>query len=673
MNKSRALLLFGFLFLVFILLSAKLITIQIGNHEYYSLVAEKQQNKPEIEKSERGLIKDINGDVLSFTRDNVSFYADKRMMNQKRVTAITKLFSRVFGKDTLYYKEMIENGSRNVYLEKKVNMSQALEVRKTVIEGLKMEEDFSRIYPYGSLASHLLGYVDHKLNGVAGIEKVYDSKLTGTDGYYVFERDVLGRVVSVNDQLSKSAVEGNNIVLTINKNYQKILEEELFAGIEKFGGESAIGIMINPNTGAILGMANYPDYDPANYNLFSSDALRNRILTDTYEPGSTIKSIILSILFDQKLINENEVIDTENGAYSIKRVKISDSHKFESLTVREVLEQSSNVGMSKLVMRINDETLYKYLRNFGFSNLTGIGLPGEAEGMLKKPKNFNLLTKPFLSFGYEISVTPLQIITAYASLVNGGMIYQPFIVNKIENSAGKIIEQNKPTKIRQVISKETSELMKRLMVGVVENGTAKTAQLDDVLIGGKTGTAQKLVDKSYSNKKHSSSFVGFFPADNPNVVCLVLVNSPTVGKYGGLVAAPIFKSIAQRMVDSDPGLVPNRNKIHREKKLTTKLIADINSTPKNKVKTFADLAESQAKPEPRKIYNTNKSLMPDLINQSTRDAVAQLSEIGLAYKIIGVGKVISQSIEAGSKIEPGAVCLLKCEPVLRTNKMSVKK
>lgn len=673
MINSRALLLFGFLFLIFILLSAKLITIQIGNHEYYALVAEKQQNKPEIEKSERGLIKDINGDVLSFTRDNVSFYADKRMMNQKRVTAITKLFSRVFGKDTLYYKELIENGSRNVYLEKKVNMSQALEIRKTVIEGLKMEEDFSRIYPYGSLASHLLGYVDHELTGIAGIEKVYDSKLTGTDGYYIFERDVLGRVVSVNDQLSKSAVAGNNVVLTLNKNYQKILEEELFAGIEKFGGESAIGIMINPNTGAILGMANYPDYDPANYNLFSSDALRNRILTDTYEPGSTIKSIILSILFDQKLINENEVINTENGAYSIRNVRISDSHKFESLTVREVLEQSSNVGMSKLIGRVDDETLYKYLRNFGFSNLTGIGLPGEAEGLLKKPRNFNPLTKPFISFGYEISVTPLQIITSYASLVNGGIIYQPYIVNSIENSEGKIIEQTKPTKIRRVIAKETSDQMKRLLVGVVENGTAKAAQLDDVLVGGKTGTAQKLVEKSYSSKKHSSSFVGFFPADNPNVVCLILVNSPTVGKYGGLVAAPIFKNIAKRLVDSDPSLVPKRNKIQREKNLTTKLIADINSTPKNKVKTFSDLAESQAKPAPRKIYNANKSVMPDLLNQSTRDAVAQLSEIGLAYKIVGVGKVVSQSIEAGSKIEPGAVCFLKCEPMLRTKKISENK
>ncbi|MEW6196084.1 MAG: penicillin-binding protein [Bacteroidota bacterium] len=673
MINYRALILTLFLLLVFVGLSIRLFNIQITNNEYYKLIAERQQNKPQIVNAERGLIKDINGEVLSYTKDNISFFVDTRMMNKQKVDTISSLFARIFNKNKTYYRLMIENGVKNICLEKKVSMDKALQLKSVFIEGLYYEEDFTRVYPYGSLASHLLGYVDKlDMKGVEGIEKVYTEQLTGTDGYYVFERDVLGRILSVDENLSKAPEPGNNIILTLNKTYQKIVEEELVSGLKKFGGKSASGIIMNPNTGEIYAMANTPDFDPANYEMFPQEIKRNKILTDTYEPGSTMKSISMSILFDKKLIREDEIVYTDNGTYKIKNAKITDTHPHEKLTVREVLEQSSNIGMAKLSARIDDEDFYKYLRDFGFSNPTSIDLIGEAEGYLKKPDKYSLLTKPFLSFGYEISVTPIQMITAYSALVNGGIIYQPFILKYVTDSSGKILEENKPKRIRSVIDKSTSELMKRLMVGVVEQGTGTAAQLDDVLVGGKTGTSQKLVDNSYSRSKHNSSFIGFFPADNPKLICLILVDSPEIGKYGGLVAAPIFHEVAKRIVETDLTLIPEKKKIKRDKNLVDQLIADIKSAPVSTSRSYLNIAPSTGNGSSKRFNNINRSIMPDLINYSLRDAIAQLNELGLKYKITGNGKVVMQSINPGEEISRNDTCYIKCEPNKKLTSVRIK-
>lgn len=668
MINKRALIITFILLFGFIALSVRLYVIQISGNEYYSLIAGRQQNKPQTVKAGRGTISDRNGEVLSYTSDNISFFVDTRMIDSQKADSVASLFSGLFGKNKNHYLALIENGFKNVCLEKKVPMEKALQLKKVVIEGLFYEEDFSRVYPYGSLASHLLGYVDKKMTGVDGVEKVYNEKLIGTDGYYVFEKDVLGRIVSVNENESRSPSAGNNITLTINKTYQQILEEELSKGLEKYEGESAVGIIMNPDSGEILAMSNSPDFDPANYEIFPDQVRRNRLLTDTYEPGSTMKSISMSILFEQKLAKTDEIIDTEKGTYYFKGVKISDTHPHTSLTVREILEQSSNVGMAKLSHRIPDDLFYKFLRDFGFGNPTSIDLPGEASGLLKKPNSFSAVTKPFLSYGYEISVTPLQMIAAFSSLINGGTLYQPFVMKSVSDQNGKILEETHPVKIRNVIRKETSDLIRELMVGVVEHGTGTPAQLDDVIVGGKTGTAQLLIDNSYSRKKHNSSFIGFFPADNPKIVCLILVNAPQVGKYGGLVAAPIFKEVARKIVDADLTLVPEKKLIKRNKNIADKFIADLKTSPVSTSKSYLNIsANNKNRTTARRIFNESRTTMPDLKNRSLRDAIAQLNELGLEYKISGAGKVVGQSIEPGAPFSPGDTCLIKCEPVSKLN------
>lgn len=663
MINYRALIVFGVVLLFFVALVVRLYSIQIINNEFYSLIAQKQQNKPQVAKAERGLIKDRNGEILSFTRDNISFYADTRMMDEKKIKQISRVFAEIFGRKEKYYKELIENGIGNVCLERKVSMEKAIKLKNIYMDGLFYVEDFTRVYPYNNLASHILGYVNWEFNGVDGIEKVLNKELSGIDGYYVFQRDVLGKIISLDEKKSKAPVPGYNIVLTINKIYQSILQEELLNGLKKYEGESAVGIIMNPNTGEILALANIPDYDPNNYSQYSDDARRNRAITDTYEPGSTIKSLVLSILFDQNLVNENEVINTENGKYIFKNVRIVDSHPFSSLTVKQILEQSSNVGMSKLSTRIPDDILYKYLRDYGFGNYTSIELPGEVDGKLKIPASFTPYTKAFMSFGYELAVTPLQMITAYSALINGGILLKPYVVKSIVNDKDSIIKESKPTVIRRVISKNTSDKMRKLLLGVVENGTAKAAQLDNVLVGGKTGTSQKLIEGSYTSSKHNSSFVGFLPADNPQIICLILVNSPKVGKYGGLVAAPIFKNVMKRILDVDLNLAPVRRKINRSNNLMDVLMTEHDSNRKN-TKIFMNLPEKETiNYKPKKNYTEDKNVMPNLVNYSMRDAFTILNEIGVKFKIIGTGKIISQSIEPGTPLTSNLVCYLKCAPV----------
>jgi cell division protein FtsI (penicillin-binding protein 3) len=673
MINKRALLIAGIFLFILSLLTAKLFVIQISRHEYYSLIAERQQNKPSVIKAERGTFIDADQNVLSLTQKDVSFFVDKRMMDQSKVDSIAAVFSRVCGKTKDYYQKLIDEGINNVCIEKKVTMDKAIILNKITFDGLYHQEDFTRVYPYANLAANVLGFVDHDMNGAEGLEKLFNNELNGKDGNYLLEQDVLGRTLSVDEDFSQAATPGHDIVLTIKKTFQKILEDELANGLSKFGGQSAVGIIMNPNTGEILALANSPSFDPANYESVSAESRKDMAVTDTYEPGSTMKSVVMSILLDQNLVNPNEVINTENGLFLYKGKKYSDSHKLPAMTVKQVIENSSDIGMIKLSDRVNDEVFYKYVRDFGFGNKTLVDLPSESDGSLKKPSDFKGRTKATMSFGYEISVTPLQMINAYCALVNGGTLLQPHIVKQIKDHNGKIIEEFPVRKIRTVINSSTSEIIRNFMVGVVENGTAKAAHVDNVLIGGKTGTSEMYQANSgtYSESKHNSSFIGFFPADKPNVVCLILVTSPEKAKFGGDVAAPIFCEVARKLILTDINLSPN--KIENKKNIADELITDIKSAPKINTAQFPHLPDkSLSNNSSRQIPITDRNTMPNLINMTVRDAIAQLNERGMDCKVVGTGKVIWQSVEPGTSIVPGTICNLKCQRTLKNVEAGIK-
>ncbi len=669
MNNSRALLSIIAFFVFFVAIGVQLYNIQVKDHDKFKYYAERQQNKIYPVKSERGTVKDREGKVLAYTKDDISFYVDTRMLSKNGRDTLASRLSAVFGKSKNHYIKQMKSKKGNVLLEKKVSRIESLLLSDLVVDAFYKTEDYTRVYPYGKSASHILGFVDQNENGATGIEKQLNEQLTGIDGRLLVERDALGRIVTVNDELTIPAVSGAEVTLTISQQYQSILEEELEKGLNEYQSKSGVGIVMNPKNGEILAMASFPNYNPEDYNKYSNEERRNRILTDTYEPGSTIKAIVMSMLFEEEKVRENEVINTENGTYKFLRTRIKDTHSFENLTVREVLEQSSNIGMVKLSARLDDNSFYKYLRDFGFGNTTSIDIPGETAGRLKKPDEFSKYTKAFVAHGYEIAVTPMQVISAFSAVINGGILYQPHVVSKIKSFSKNEVVENNSKKIRRVISEKTSKKMKELLLGVVENGTASLARLDDVLIGGKTGTSQKLIKGSYSSTDYNSSFIGFFPADDPQVICLIVIDSPKIGRYGGRVAAPIFRNVAERIIESDNSFSPYRKSIKRDNNLVNELLIAENSESENYVPSqdIFITANFTEELDQRVTENFNRTTMPNLINKSIKESISKLTALGIKYKIKGSGKIISQSIQPGSRIKEGMICELFCSSEVSNN------
>jgi cell division protein FtsI/penicillin-binding protein 2 len=660
MNNSRVLILIIVVFIFFIAIGIKLFSIQILKSEELKYLAERQQTGIEKINAERGLIYDRNNVLLVYNRNDVSFYLDMRMVSKEEKKKIGEKFSSVFGKPISYYSDLMKISGKTICIEKKAPSEKAIILKNFKAVGLFYEEDPTRIYHYDNLASHVLGYLSNDFHGVNGIEKTFDEQLKGVNGTMFVEKNAIGDMITVAEEQTKAANPGNNIVLTINKSYQVILEEELKKGLENFGGTSAVGIVMDPNNGEILAMTDQQDYNPNYFWTYSDTIRRNKALTDTYEPGSTFKTITMSALLDQKLCRDDEVINIENGRYKFYNVIINDSHNGNStLTVRGILEQSSNVGISKLVRRIDDDLYYKYIRGFGFGNYSSLDLPGEAQGSLKNPMGWSPITKAFLSFGYELSVTPIQLISAYAAVINGGILYQPQIIRRITDSKGVVLNEDVPKQIRTVITKETSDRMREYLRGVIEKGTGKAAKLDFISVGGKTGTSQKLVDGKYSKSQYNSSFIGFFPVENPQVLCLILVNSPEKGKYGGAVAAPIFKEIAEKIVKSNEKFFQSNQSIKQEKPELINSYSSIN--PESKITPVSNHTTKKIDNN----YALKNNLMPDLSNYSLRDALLFLSKLGLKYTVSGSGTVVAQSVPPGGRIQKGITCKISCESKLK--------
>ncbi len=663
MTSSRTIFIIILVFIGFSLLVAKLFDIQILKSEELKYFAQLQQTKAESIKAERGFIFDRNNVVLVFTRNDISFYLDLRMAKMETRKKVAEKFASVFGKSVKYYLDRMQNDKGNHCIEKKAPSEKAILLKNFTAEGFYYEEDPTRVYQYNSLASHVLGYMGPGFTAMSGVDNYLDQSLKGRDGIRLVERDARNRMITISEQETRPALSGNNIYLTINKTYQSILEEELLNGLNHFGGASAIGIIMDPNNGEILALTNMNDYDPNRYWEFSDDSRRNKAVTDTYEPGSTFKSFTLAALYDQKLCKDDELIFVENGRYRFGNTYINDTHPSDYLSVKEILQHSSNIGITKLSQRLDDELFYKYLRGFGFGNYTSIELPGETKGYLKKPNNWTRITKAFISFGYEISVSPIQLATAFCALINGGILYKPQLVKKEVRKNGEVVKENQPKQIRRVISEQTSAKMRELLTNAVDKGTGKNAKIKLVSTGGKTGTSQKLVNKKYSKSEYNASFIGFFPSENPKLVCYIHVNSPKMAKYGGSVAAPIFKNVAERIVNTN---------LRYFQQPPAGLLVDIADTQLNKGEK--NIANYQAVLTSSDIVNQSHSnpirllpgIMPDLTHLPIKDAIAILNKLGIKHSVQGSGRVTYQSIPPGEKISKGTTCKLECRDITVT-------
>lgn len=657
MINSRALLVIALILILFTILTVKLVEIQIIKSEELTYYAKKQQTKLETIPAERGVIYDRNNTLLVYNRNDVSVYLDLRMIPKNRKNTLAEKLSSTFGRSKSYYKKLMNQSGKTIRIKKSVNREKAFRLINDInLSALFTVEKPTRVYQYGSLASHILGYVNNDFVGVNGIAKAFEEDLKGDDGALIVERDVRGRIITtIQNNEVRTAIPGYNLNLTIDINYQAILEDELKRGNKFYKGESATGIIMDPNTGEILALANVDDYDPNYYWKFSDSQRKNKAITDTYEPGSTLKAITLAALLDMGKCSENELVNVENGKYKFRNTYIRDTHKNNYLTVSGILEESSNIGISKLIQRLDDDTYYKYLRGFGFGTYTSVTLPGEVKGILKKPNQWSKLTKTFMSFGYGVSVTPLQLIMAYSAIVNGGILYEPHILKSATDKSTVVKYESSPVAVRRVISKETSTRVKKILRRAVKNGTGHLADLEEISVGGKTGTSQQIISGKYSRQKYHASFIGFFPADNPQLVCLVIVNSPQTEKYGGKVAAPIFKKIAERIINTDLKNFQQREKYIESKTVDEHILKTISDNDNKK--NIINASYVQENNELKKNYDNN--LMPDLKGRTVREALISLNLLGLKYDIRGSGIVVSQSINPGIRIKQNQVCRLK--------------
>ncbi|MCC6866701.1 MAG: transpeptidase family protein [Ignavibacteria bacterium] len=688
-NTERRITIFMAVFaLLFIVILYKLFTIQVIEAARYQLAAKKQYESRISLKSSRGIIFDRKMNPLVSNIVMYSFAADPNMVDNK--DSVAQIFADIFKKDKSYYlNKLNQQNTSFVWLERRIDPKYESQVKDLNLSGVIKLNEPNRVFNYEKLSAQIVGYTDIDNNGLSGVELELNNLLEGKEGYVVMQKDGLGRKRPAVEYPREEPVDGNNVILTIDMNIQKIVEEELQAGVEANNSSGGKVIVMNVKTGEILAMHSI--------NLDGSSSDKIAEITDMYEPGSTFKIVTAAAALEENLYSKYDIINTYGGEY----MNIKDSHKSSSLTFTQVIELSSNIGTNQIAGKLGKERFYKYARDFGFGITTGLDLPGEMKGKLKRPIEFSPVSLNYMSIGYEVLVTALQMANAYSCIANGGMMMKPFIIKKILEPNGTLIKEFKPVEIRNVISKNTAKQLTEMFVGVVERGTGKDAAIENIKIAGKTGTSQKLVDGNYSKSKYTSSFIGYFPADNPQIVVAVIIDAPGNGEiYGGKVSAPIFRKISERIINmtglheftqpennadlvytsntisehtplnlvnfdiSDAVKFLNNNEIPFEiqgpKKnsvvISQEEIKDENGSSKLKLITAGNDGEFKISKESVK--------MPDLRGMSLRKCIKIISGLGINYKINGTGKVLAQMPEAGSKLENGQQVIINCSDPL---------
>lgn len=692
---SRMLLLKIVLLLCFAVVALRLVHIQVIEAATYQEAAKNQYESRVVLPAQRGNMYDRNGKILVSNSVCTSFGGDPLIIGSN-AAHVAERFAAVFGNPkSAYLAKLSAPNKRFVWLERRVKPEIARRVNAGELEGVIQMDEPKRVYHYETVAGQLLGFTDVDNKGLSGIELQCDTLLRGTDGHIIMQRDGLGHRHASVDYPRVEPVNGESLVLTIDLEYQSIAESELRKGIERNKAESGLVVMIEPATGAILAIANYPGVDPNNTGGVDPGLFKNRAITDMFEPGSVFKIVAASAAIEHSIVKLDQSFFAENGTYSIrlaggKERVIRDTHPHGKLTFMEAIEQSSNIVVAKISNLIGDELLYRTARNYGFGIATEIELPGEVNGELKKPSQWSGATLNSMAIGYEVGVTPIQIAVAYAAVANNGMLMKPYVVKQEVDENNTVIEETSPRQIRRVISRSTAQLLTKIFEGVVERGTGASARTENVTIAGKTGTARKFVDGKYETGNYTASFVGYFPAEDPKVVCLVMLDHPREGGYtGGSASAPIFKAIAQKIIASpswiqkpeqpliaarQPVVVPDVRELELEVASSIlsgsgfdvqefgsgKVVRRQSPDPGTRLQpgTVVKVVTGETTPAAVKGF----VVVPDVRRMSIRRAISRLTIDDFDVRVLGSGLVVSQDPEPGLEARTGTRVMLRCEP-----------
>ena len=537
----------GFLLIGLAIAAVRLVQLQAVDGNDYAEMARRQYESRVVLQAERGTLFDRNGNLLATNSTSYSFAVDPTHVENPRKLAAA--FQRaVGGTQQEWLGKITRRNTAFVWLQRKVTGEALATLKNLDDNGLIIIKEPLRHFEYATLGAQAIGCTDVDNNGLSGVELFYNQQLRGADGFMVMQRDARGRRRPDADLPLAKPEHGEGLMLTLDINVQGIVEDELRKGVERAGAASGTAIAMDPRTGEILAIASWPSFDPNDPSAAEQAMIRVRAITDTYEPGSTMKIVTAAAAIEEGAVALPDSINAEGGEYQLGNHTIRDDHPMGVASFRTAFEESSNIVFAKVASRLPAPRFYKYVRDFGFGIISGIDLPGEARGEVKKPDEFSEGTQEFMAFGYQLAVTPLQLVSACATIANGGVMMKPHVLKRRVNKEQEVIEEVMPQEIRQVVSRETADSVRALMEGVVQFGTGKEARVDGLRIAGKTGTAQQLANGTYSKEKYNASFVGFFPADDPQVALLVLLDSPTNGYYGGQVAAPIFREIARRIM-----------------------------------------------------------------------------------------------------------------------------
>jgi cell division protein FtsI (penicillin-binding protein 3) len=661
--------LFVTVFIVFWMLAigARLVYLQVSKHDWLTERAREQQLGAIETGFERGQLADREGRQLARSVETESIFVT--LDEVKDIAYVSEFLARALGRDSGALVKQINEAKNDkrpfLWIARRVLPEQAERIAACPIAGIHSQREAKRFYPNGSLAAHVLGFVGIDNAGLAGIELYYNQKISGEPGKLFLERDSRGRAYQSFEVPSKP---GQNVILTIDQMIQYRAEQALAAAVARSNAKSGTAIVLDPHTGEILALANAPTFDPNQPGAAKSETRINQALEYVYEPGSTFKIVAYSAAIEKGLIKPDDKIDCQMGSITVAKRLIHDHHPFGLLTVAEALAKSSNVGAIKLGLKVGDSSMFDFIKLYGFGSRTGVELPNESVGILRSLKRWQPSSIGSIAMGQEISVTPLQVAAAFATVANGGIRVGPHLVREIRSANGATIYRPNPEQ-RRVISAATANALKGMLEGVTLNGTAKKAQLDGYSAAGKTGTAQKIDPRTrgYSKTKHVASFVGFAPVENPAVVIIVVIDEPAGVYHGGDIAAPVFREIAEQILP-DLNVTPDL-----ELKPTPQMIAQAIETPTSATKqreaaqlenetrraTFPEVTGGGRDGEI--VYaavTKNAIVMPDLRGRSVRDVARTCAQLGLQIEARGEGRVWRQNPAPGAEVSNGQLVYL---------------
>jgi cell division protein FtsI (penicillin-binding protein 3) len=630
-------------------IEGRLVFLQVITRADLDGLARRQQLRTQAVPPKRGDILDRHGRVLATSVDADSVYAVPTEIADAADAArkLCDALADCTDKERQALVDRLRQSRAFAYVRRQIAPDQARRVAALNLEGIGFLEESKRFYPNKELGAHLLGYVGLDNIGLNGVESTYDSKIRGKAGTILVQTDARRHAFS---RFERPPTSGSTIELTLDEYLQHLAERELRAGVVVNRAAGGSVVIMNPRTGEILAMANEPTFNPNAYREFDEVVRRNRAVQDLYEPGSTFKVVTASAALEEKVLDVDALIDTNPGRLMIGSRLITDDKGRNNgvLSFTKVIVKSSNIGAVKIGFRVGTERLSRFVGLYGFGRQVSPDFPGENAGIVWSPEKWTDSALASVSMGYQIAVTPLQMVAAVSSVANKGEYIEPRLTRAVYRDDRRYVVQ--PKVVRRTISTDTAAALTTIMEGVVADGTAKRAQIDGYTIAGKTGTAQKLENGHYSHSDHYASFVGFLPSRNPALAMVVVLDSPKGpnGDHGGTVAAPIFRNIAEPALRY-LGIAPNVNPA------PPVLVA------RNDESATTPATVAAREPRLSLVAQGAPGTIPDLRGLSAREALRILVKLGMNARVSGNGFVVAQDPPAGTPLESEAVCTLTLE------------